>query len=67
MKYLILFLALLPAMVMGIFFLYGSGFVWFDDMVRWAEHAFSLSIYLFHAISSISSLSFLPLVHCGYW
>ncbi|MDP2079037.1 MAG: hypothetical protein Q8N01_02555 [Sulfuricurvum sp.] len=71
MKYLILFLALLPAMVMGTYLLYGSGFVWFDDVVRWAEHAFSLYLPVsrnkLYFLSKFSALSALWLLVIAFW
>jgi hypothetical protein len=63
MRYIIVLLALIPLMFMGILFLYGSGIVWFDELVVWGENAFSSSLpvvknklYFFSKIAGISAL-----------
>lgn len=44
MKYLIILLSLIPMIGMVVFILYGSGFVWFDELIVLFENAFSFTL-----------------------
>lgn len=44
MRYLLIFLALLPLWVIGSLFFYGMGFEWFDEIVAWTQNTFALPL-----------------------
>lgn len=71
MRYIIVLLALIPLMFMGILFLYGSGIVWFDELVVWGENAFSSSLPVVHNklyfFSKIAGISALWLLILAFW
>jgi hypothetical protein len=71
MKYLITFLALVPFMYMGTVFLYGSGFVWFDETVVWLGNLFSFSIpavkHKLYYLSKVAGLSALWILVLAFW
>lgn len=63
MRYILIFLALIPLMLIGTLFVYGSGVEWFDTFVVWFEETFSLmlpsapnKLYLLAKIAGISAL-----------
>ena len=71
MRYIIVLLALVPLMFMGIFFLYGSGIAWFDELVVWGENAFSSSLPVvknkLYFLSSVAGISALWLLILAFW
>lgn len=71
MKYLITLLALIPLIFMGTVFLYGSGFVWFDESVVWLEKAFSFSLpsvkNKLYYLSKVSGISALWILILAFW
>ncbi|MBD3809172.1 MAG: hypothetical protein IE884_01420 [Sulfuricurvum sp.] len=71
MKYLITLLALIPMIGMAVFFIDGSGIVWFDQSVVWVENIFGFALpsvknklYYLCKVSGISALWILIL---AFW
>ena len=56
---------------MAVFFLYGSGIVWFDELVVWFENAFSFSLPTvnnkLYYLSKVAGLSALWLLILAFW
>jgi hypothetical protein len=71
MRYIIVLLALTPLIFMGVLFLYGSGFVWFDEGVVWFESAFSITLPTvknkLYYLSKVSGVSALWLLIFAFW
>jgi hypothetical protein len=71
MRYIIVLLALIPLIFMGVIFLYGSGFVWFDELVIWFENAFSFTLPVvsskLYYLSKVAGLSALWLLILAFW
>lgn len=71
MKYIIVLLALTPMMAMGVFFFYGIGIEWFDELVIWGENTFSLSLPAvknkLYFLSKIAGISALWLLILAFW
>jgi hypothetical protein len=71
MKYIIVLLALIPLIFMGSIFLYGTGFVWFDELVVWLENAFSFTLPVvnnkLYYLSKVAGLSALWLLILAFW
>lgn len=71
MKYIIVLLALIPLMFMGVIFLYGSGIVWFDELVVWGVNTFSFTLPIvsnkLYYLSKVSGVSALWLLILAFW
>lgn len=71
MKYIIVFLALTPMMAMGVFFLYGMGIEWFDEVVVWGENTFSFTLPAvknkLYFLSKMAGISALWLLIFAFW
>lgn len=71
MKYIIVFLSLIPMIAMGVFFFYGIGIEWFDELVVWGENTFSFSLPVvqnkLYFLSKMAGMSALWLLIFAFW
>lgn len=71
MKYILIFLALIPFALMGTLLVYGTGIEWFDTCVAWCEQTFSLTLpsgpNRAYFISKIGGISALWILILAFW
>lgn len=71
MRYILIFLALIPLGLMVILFFHGTGIEWFDALVRWGENAFVCPIPTvgnkLYFLSKIAGISALWLLILAFW
>ncbi len=71
MKYLITLLSLVPMIGMAVFFLFGSGIVWFDELIVWFENAFSFTLPTasnkLYYLSKVAGISALWILILAFW
>lgn len=71
MKYLIIFLSLIPMISISVFFLYGLGIEWFDAFVEWLQNAFGFTFPVvknkLYYLSKIAGLSALWIFILAFW
>lgn len=71
MKYLIIFLSLIPMISMSVFFLYGFGIEWFDASVQWLENVFAFTLPVvsnkLYYLSKVAGLSALWILILAFW
>lgn len=71
MRYILIFLALIPLILMGTLFVYGTGIEWFDACVVWCEQTFSLTLpsgpNKLYLVSKIGGISALWILILAFW
>jgi DMSO/TMAO reductase YedYZ heme-binding membrane subunit len=71
MRYVIIFLALIPMAAMGVVYLHGEGIGWCEALIGWGEHTFAYSVphpqSRLYFLSIMASLSALWLLILAFW
>lgn len=71
MRYLILFLALIPLLAIGIVYTHTFEFSWFDGAVAWCENAFGTHVphplHLYYYLSVMAGKSALWMLIFAFW